>query len=58
MEHFLKDVKEVLDQLDTIDLSIPEDLAILLVLNSLPKEYQIFTHAMRTKDILLNFGEL
>ena len=42
METCLKEMKEIIKQLETLQISIPEDLIVLLMLQSLPNEYQYF----------------
>jgi hypothetical protein len=39
VEQYLKDCKETIDQLEAMEVGIPEDLIVLLILNSLPREY-------------------
>lgn len=39
MKKYLKDVKDTLEQLETMHVKILEDLIILLLLNSLSNEY-------------------
>jgi hypothetical protein len=39
MENYLKNMKEIIDQLEMINVTIPEDLIMLLMLHSLAKEY-------------------
>jgi hypothetical protein len=43
MEQYLIEVKDTMDQLEGMGVNIPEDLCILLLLNSLPREYQLFS---------------
>ncbi len=39
MENYFKEIKGIIDQLAKISLEMPEDLLLLLLLHSLPKEY-------------------
>jgi hypothetical protein len=58
MEQFLQEFKDTIDQLDVMDIKIPEDLIILMILHSLPREYQFFVHTQTGKDILPIFQQI
>jgi hypothetical protein len=58
MEQYLTEVKDTMDQLEGMGVSIPEDLYILLLLNSLPHDYQLFSRTQTGRDELLSFLEL
>jgi len=58
MERFLRDVKSNIDELESMNVALPEELTVLLLLGSLPKEYQVFTKALSGKDRLPSFCEL
>jgi hypothetical protein len=50
MELYLKVMKETIDQLEVMQINIPEDLIVLLMLHSMPKEYQYFTRTQTSKE--------
>jgi hypothetical protein len=58
MEQYFTEVKDTMDQLEGIGVNIPEDLCILLLLNSLPREYQLFSRTQTGRDELPSFLEL
>jgi hypothetical protein len=58
MEQYLTEVNDTMDQLEGMGVSIPEDLYILLLLNSLPHDYQLFSRTQTGRDELLSFLEL
>ena len=58
IEAYLKEMKEIIDQLELLQNSILEDLIVFLVLHVLSKEYQYFTRMQIGKDSLSSFDEL
>jgi hypothetical protein len=58
MEQYLTEVKNTIDQLENMLVHIPEELIVLLVLHSLPKEYHFFKITQTGKDLLPTFLEL
>lgn len=58
MEQYLKDLKDTINQLEALDMIIPKALTVLLLLNSLPKEYLYFSKSMIGKPSLLGFVEI
>jgi len=58
MEQYLKDVKDTIDQLEEIQVTIPEDLVGLLLLHSLPREYKEFTRSQTSKYPFPTFVEI
>jgi hypothetical protein len=58
MESYMKVMKETIDQLEVMQISVSEDLIVLLMLHSLPKEYQYFIRIQIGKDSLPTFNEL
>jgi hypothetical protein len=50
MELYLKVMKETIDQLEVMQINIPEDLIVLLMLHSMPKEYQYITRTQTSKE--------
>jgi hypothetical protein len=57
MEQHLKSFKENWDQLQRINVPIPEDMAVLLLLASLPSDFKEFNRA-QTKGMLPPFHEI
>jgi len=58
MEQFLREVRSNIDELESMNVTLPEELTVLLILRSLPKEYQFFTKVLYGKDSLPSFCEL
>lgn len=58
MEQYLTEIKGTMDQLDGIGVNIPKELRILLLLNSLPTEYQLFKNTQNALNELPTFLEL
>ena len=42
MDVYLKEVKEIANLLEEVDVNIPEDIIVYYTLKNLPKEYEIF----------------
>ena len=57
MEAYLKSMTKTIDYLEVIEIKIPEDLIVLFMLHSLPKEYHYFTCAQTGKDFLSSIDE-
>nr|PNR57027.1 hypothetical protein PHYPA_004020 [Physcomitrium patens] len=58
MENYLKEIKSIIDQLEVISVTIPDDFLSLLLLHSLLKEYQLFRKLLIGNDNLPTFSEL
>ena len=60
MEQYLKEAKDIIDQLHDNAGAVPMDMIILLLLQSLPKEYDLFKKSFQQAhhDSLPNFNEL
>ncbi len=58
LHNYFKEVKETLDQLEGINFSIPQELDVLMILNSLPIHYNIFVKTFTNKDFLPTLEEL
>ncbi len=58
MENYFKEIKGIIDQLAKISLEMPEDLLLLLLLHSLPKEYQFFIKLFIGNDLLPSISNL
>lgn len=58
VEDYLKGLKDALDKLNDMSVHIPEDLVILMLLQSLPKEYHFFNRVLQSKDNLPTFIEI
>jgi hypothetical protein len=56
MEQYLKSYKETINQLEAIEVGIPEDLIVLLILNLLLHEF--FSRSQFGKNSLPSFDEL
>jgi hypothetical protein len=52
MDSYIKEVKDTLDQLESIDFSILHELVILMILNSFSTHYNIFVKTLANKDSL------
>jgi hypothetical protein len=57
MKAYLKFMKETIDQLEVMQINIPKGLIVLLILHSLPKEYQYFIRSQIGKNSLPTFDE-
>jgi hypothetical protein len=57
MDNYLKDVKNIIDQLETIYVIIPKDFLSMLF-HHLPKEYQLFRKLLIRNDLLPPFVDL
>jgi hypothetical protein len=58
MDNYFKEVKDTLDQLESIDFSIPHELVVLMILNSFSTHYNIFVKTLASKDSLPMLEEL
>jgi len=58
MDNYFKEVKDTLDQLESIDFSIPHELVVLMILNSFSTHYNIFVKTLARKDSLPMLEEL
>ncbi len=52
MENYFKEIKGIIDQSLIISIVIPEDVLSLLLIHSLPKEYQLFKKLFIGNDLL------
>jgi hypothetical protein len=58
MDTYLKEVKDTLDQLKSIDFSIPHELVVIMILNSFSTHFNIFIKTLASKDSLPMLEEL
>ncbi len=58
MDSYLKEIKDTLDQLESIDFSIPHELIVIMILNYFSTHYNIFVKTLASKDSLPMLEEL
>ena len=58
MDAYLKEVKEIVNLLEEVDVNIPEDIIVYYTLKNLPKEYEIFKRMQIAAQKLPTYEEL
>lgn len=58
MNGHINEFSYIIDQLSEIDVLIPEEMLVILLLSSLPKSYEGFVIAVESRDLLPNLSSL
>lgn len=58
LDNYFREVKKIVDQLEGVDFSIPQELLILMILKFLLVHYSIFVKTLTSKNSLPTLREL
>jgi hypothetical protein len=58
LDNYFREVKKIVDQLEGVDFSIPQELLILMILNFFLIHYNIFVKTLISKNSLPTLREL